>query len=85
METMQQMTERNFRVQARYAELDRAAKHGHYETIFRIVREEVERERERCATVALEQRCERGTPWDLACVAIAEKIRGVPGQQLREK
>ena len=30
---------------------------------------------EEAATIALEQRCERGTPWDLACVAIAEKIR----------
>jgi chromosome segregation ATPase len=30
---------------------------------------------ERCATVALEQRCERGTPWDLACVTIAKAIR----------
>lgn len=52
METMQQKTERNFRVKARYAELDREGKHGHYETMFRIVREEVERERERCAKVA---------------------------------
>lgn len=26
--------------------------------------------------IALEQRCERGTPWDRACVAIADKIRG---------
>jgi hypothetical protein len=25
-------------------------------------------------TIALEQRCERGTPWDLACVTIANKI-----------
>ena len=32
-------------------------------------------ERERCATVALEQRCERGTPWDLACTTIAAAIR----------
>lgn len=32
-------------------------------------------ERERCATLALEQRCERGTPWDRACVTIADKIR----------
>lgn len=30
-----------------------------------------------CANVALEQRCERGTPWDLACTAIAEKIRAL--------
>lgn len=32
---------------------------------------------ETCATMALEQRCERGTPWDLACTTIAEKIRGL--------
>lgn len=25
-------------------------------------------------TLVLEQRCERGTPWDLACVTIADKI-----------
>ena len=30
---------------------------------------------ERCATIALEQRCERDTPWDLACTTIANKIR----------
>ena len=35
----------------------------------------IEAERERCATVALEQRCERGNGWDLACVAIARIIR----------
>lgn len=37
----------------------------------------MEAERERCATIALEQRCERGTPWDLACVRIAAAIRAV--------
>ena len=31
--------------------------------------------RERCAIKALEQRCERGIPWDRACVAIAAAIR----------
>ena len=31
--------------------------------------------RERCAMKALEQRCERGIPWDKACVAIAAEIR----------
>jgi hypothetical protein len=31
--------------------------------------------REECALVALEQRCERGTPWDLACTTIAAAIR----------
>jgi len=41
--------ERNCRVQDRFDELMREGKHGHYETLFRVVREEVEREREACA------------------------------------
>ena len=37
-------------------------------------------ERERCAIIALEQRCERKTDWDRACVAVADAIRaGPPG------
>lgn len=35
--------ERNRRVAARYDELMAEGKHGHYETMFRVVREEVER------------------------------------------
>lgn len=35
--------DRNARVQARYDELMHGGKHGHYETLFRIVREEVDR------------------------------------------
>lgn len=35
--------ERNARVQARYDELMREGKHGHYETLFRVVHEEIER------------------------------------------
>lgn len=31
-----------------------------------------------CKNVALEQRCERRTPWDLACVTIADMIRNLP-------
>lgn len=34
---------RNARVQARYDELMRVGKHGHYETMFQVVQEEVER------------------------------------------
>lgn len=34
---------RNARVQTRYDELMRAGKHGHYETMFQVVREEIER------------------------------------------
>lgn len=43
---------RNKRAQDRYDELMREAKHGHYETLFRVVREAVEDEREQCAQVA---------------------------------
>lgn len=32
---------------------------------------------EECAITALEQRCVRGTPWDLACVTIASNIRSL--------
>lgn len=41
-------TERNKRVQARYDELILEGKRGHYETICRVIHEEVDRERERC-------------------------------------
>lgn len=36
-------SERNRRVSARWDELSAAGKHGHYETLFQVVREEVER------------------------------------------
>jgi hypothetical protein len=42
-------TERNCRVQKLYDELMAEGKRGHYETMFRIVRLEVEAEREACA------------------------------------
>ncbi len=52
METLEQKTERNCRVQARYDELMREGKRGHYETVFRVVREEVLRDREQlCAAI----------------------------------
>ena len=38
-------------------------------------------QREQDAGVALEQRCERGTPWDGACVEIAAKIRAQGSKQ----
>jgi C4-dicarboxylate-specific signal transduction histidine kinase len=54
METLEQKTERNCRVQARYDELMREGKRGHYETMFRVVREEVLRDREKlCAALGL--------------------------------
>ena len=38
---------------------------------------------ERCFQVALEERCQRGTPWDWACTTIARKIIGLIGQAER--
>lgn len=49
-----------------------------------IEEEAITKERERCAAVALEQRCERGTPWDDACVAIANAIKNAEGGQVRQ-
>lgn len=46
-----------------------------HEAIASLISEVREGERDLCATKALEQRCERGTPWDAACVAIAAAIR----------
>lgn len=40
-ETFEEKTRRNFRVKARYDELMREGKLGHYETLFRVVREEI--------------------------------------------
>jgi hypothetical protein len=51
---METNTERNRRVQELYDELMAGGKHGQYETIFRIVRLEVEAERARCKERALE-------------------------------
>jgi hypothetical protein len=45
-------TKRNARVQARYDELRAEGKHGHYECMFRVVHEEVQRERERSVNAA---------------------------------
>lgn len=36
---------------------------------------------EAAAVAALEQRCERNTPWDRACVAIAAAIRALKKEQ----
>ena len=43
LSNMREKNERNARVQARYDDLMREGKHGHYETMNRVVREEVER------------------------------------------
>ena len=45
MNEVRERMERNTRITARYDELMREGKHGHYETMFRIVREEIERDR----------------------------------------
>lgn len=45
-DSFEEKTKRNFRIKARYDELMREGKYGHYETMFRVVREEVERDRE---------------------------------------
>ena len=57
---MESKTERNCRVQKLYDELMAEGKHGHYETVFRIVRLEVEAEREACAKVCEESDRFRG-------------------------
>jgi hypothetical protein len=47
-ETFDEKFTRNCRVQMRYDELMNEGKRGHYETMFRVVREEVERARNEC-------------------------------------
>jgi cytidylate kinase len=44
---MGEKASRNARVQKRYDALMAEGKHGHYETLFRVVKEEVEAERQR--------------------------------------
>ncbi len=46
---METKTDRNCRVQKLYDELMAEGKHGHYETMFLVVRLEVEAERDACA------------------------------------
>lgn len=48
----QTAVERNAWVELRYDALMAEGKHGHYETMFRVVREAVEAEREACANEA---------------------------------
>lgn len=43
--------------------------------LVRVIERAASGEREACEKVALEQRCERGTPWDQACTTIADAIR----------
>lgn len=59
-------SERATRVQARYDALMSGGKHGHYETMFKIVREEVEAEREACAHIALAIDSKRGNEKEIA-------------------
>jgi hypothetical protein len=46
---MNESTARNIRVQDRYDELMRIGRHGHYETMFQVVREETESLRQQLA------------------------------------
>lgn len=48
---MDDNTERNAKVQARYDAMMADGKHGHYETMFKLVHEQVDAERERCAAL----------------------------------
>ena len=65
--------ERNARVQARYDELMREGKRGHYEALFRVVLEEVKRDRVASATI-IEGHEELGEPR----LALADQIRHRP-------
>jgi hypothetical protein len=56
-DTFEEKTRRNFRVKARYDELSREGRHGHYETLFRVVREEIERDRAESAHRRLQWCC----------------------------
>ena len=47
---MNESTARNIRVQDRYDELMRIGRHGHYETMFQVVREEIESLRQQLAS-----------------------------------
>lgn len=38
------------------------------------IEQAVQAERDRCIGIVLEQRCERGTPWDLAIVSAARAL-----------
>ena len=62
-------------IHVREIEARHELRHKHYCTEIERLKEALTVERERCATVALEQRCERGTPWDLACTTIAAAVR----------
>ena len=37
--------------------------------------------KDKCIQTVHEQRCERGTPWDLACVTIANEIAALAPEQ----
>jgi hypothetical protein len=66
MGTHRANSERAARVQARYDALMNDGKHGHYETMFKVVREEIEAEREACAHIALAIDSKRGNEKEIA-------------------
>lgn len=77
--------ERNKRVEARYDELMREGKHGHYETMFRVVREQLEsalsEQREADAKICDERaKVHRGR--ENQCTEEARQTTIEPGTQL---
>lgn len=52
-------------------------KHGYGPVEFENVRAAWDAAVEQSATAALEQRCDRSAPWDLACTTIADSIRAL--------
>ena len=84
---LQYKEERNARVQRRYDELRHLGKHGHYETLFQIVREEVDLataeldrlRRELAEARATVQRLEQDA---LEAETLLRDIRGDPGCRL---
>jgi hypothetical protein len=73
--TFEEKTSVNCRMQRRYDELMRIGKHGHYETMFRVMHEEIAREREACAKVCEDHNTGDMSFWALATEACAEAIR----------
>ena len=76
-------TQRNKRVLARYDDLMAEGKHGHYEAMFRVVREECESAylqgrkdmREEAARVAEDVSAWKDIPGDFEANSIAQAIR----------
>jgi len=81
LSAFREKNERNARVQQRYDELASAGKRGHYETMFKVVREEVEAERSRNATVLRNVIQAIDDNDDIAAYAYAKTALATYGQQ----